>query len=53
VDEIDAYRLKALDSMTETVDSLSDQIRKAQSSMNRARPPEQSAPDKNGASLRK
>jgi uncharacterized protein YaaN involved in tellurite resistance len=53
VDEIDAYRLKALDSMTETVDSLSDQIRKAQSSMNRARPREQSAPAKNGATLPK
>ena len=40
MDEIDLYRVTALDSMTKTVDSLSGEIRKAQSSMNRARPRE-------------
>jgi uncharacterized protein YaaN involved in tellurite resistance len=53
MDEIDAYKLKALDSMNKTVDSLSGQIRKAQSFMDRARTREQSAQDKTELSLPK
>jgi uncharacterized protein YaaN involved in tellurite resistance len=53
MDEIDAYKLKALDSMNKTVDSLNGQIRKAQSFLERARSREQSDQDKTELTLPK
>ena len=53
MDEIDAYKLKALDSMSKTVDSLNGQIRKAQTALERAHTRDQSAQDKPGLSLPK
>jgi hypothetical protein len=37
MDEIDAFKLKALDSMSQTVDALTAQIGKAQSYLDRAK----------------
>ena len=53
MDEIDAYKLKALDSMSKTVDSLNGQIHKAQSFMERARTRELAAGDKTELSIPK
>ncbi len=43
MDEIDAFKLKALDSMTKTVDALTTQINKAQSYLDRAKDGEAAA----------
>src|ERR1035437_2100903 len=53
MDEIDAYKLKALDSMSKTVDSLNGQIHKARSFMERARTRELAAGDKTELSIPK
>jgi uncharacterized protein YaaN involved in tellurite resistance len=44
MDEIDAYKLKALDTMSQTVATLTAQIDKAQSNLERAKPGPQSQP---------
>jgi uncharacterized protein YaaN involved in tellurite resistance len=43
MDEIDAYKLKALDSMNKTIDSLNGQIGKAQTFLERGHSPDQAA----------
>jgi uncharacterized protein YaaN involved in tellurite resistance len=43
LDEIDAYKLKALDSMNKTIDSLNGQIGKAQTFLERGHSPDQAA----------
>jgi uncharacterized protein YaaN involved in tellurite resistance len=45
MDEIDGFKLKALDSMARTVDALSAQVRKSQAYVDRARAQEQPKPD--------
>ena len=52
MDEIDTFKLKALDNMSQTIDALSTQIGKAQSYLNRARSRDQAGDDPSGLSLK-
>jgi uncharacterized protein YaaN involved in tellurite resistance len=45
MDEIDSFKLAALDSMAKTVDALSTQVRKSQAYVDRARAQEPPKPD--------
>ena len=45
MDEIDAFKLKALDNMSQTVDALTTQVGKAQTYLDRARSRDAAAPD--------
>jgi uncharacterized protein YaaN involved in tellurite resistance len=45
IDQIDSYKLQALDNMKKTVDALSTQVTKAQSYLQRAKQPDSSAGD--------
>jgi len=49
VDEIDAFRLKALDAMSKTIDALTTQVGKAQSYLDRTKAGEAAAGSKTGA----
>jgi uncharacterized protein YaaN involved in tellurite resistance len=50
MDEIDAFKLKALDSMSQTVDALTAQVGKAQAYLDRAKARDEAASDKSGLS---
>jgi uncharacterized protein YaaN involved in tellurite resistance len=45
MDEIDGFKLKALDNMARTVDALSAQVRKSQAYVDRARAQDQPKPE--------
>ena len=45
MDEIDGFKLKALDNMARTVDALSAQVRKSEANVDRARALDQPKPD--------
>jgi len=50
MDEIDDFKLKALDNMTQTVDALTTQIGKAQAYLDRARSRDETGSDQPGLS---
>jgi uncharacterized protein YaaN involved in tellurite resistance len=52
MDEIDTFKLKALDNMSQTVDALTTQIGKAQTYLDRARPGDQTGDDQSGLNLK-
>ena len=52
MDEIDSFKLKALDNMSQTVDALTTQIGKAQTYLDRARSRDQAPDDAPGLSLK-
>ena len=52
MDEIDSFKLKALDNMSQTVDALTTQIGKAQTYLDRARPGDQTGDDQSGLNLK-
>ena len=52
MDEIDSFKLKALDNMSQTVDALTTQIGKAQMYLDRARPGDQTGDDQSGLNLK-
>ena len=52
MDEIDSFKLKALDNMSQTVDALTVQIGKAQTYLDRARPGDQTGDDQSGLNLK-